>query len=64
MRILINGSAQLGNHLETNKAGSTCNKTPRQTIWIQNFAVEIKTIRESEKNMNESFYNHDMEQVS
>lgn len=39
--------AQLGNKLETNKTGDWDIRT--NSIWIQNLAVEIKTVRESGK---------------
>lgn len=48
-------SAQLGNHLETNKAGDQDTRT--NSKWIQNLDVETKTVRESEESTSEFFYN-------
>lgn len=50
--------AQLGNHLETKKAGSIPHQKSRTKFkWTQDTDVEIKTVRESEENMSGSLYN-------
>lgn len=54
-------SAQLGNHLETNKAGDQDTRT--NSKWIQNLDVETKTVRESEESVSESLYNTSMGKV-
>ena len=54
----------MGSHVESNKAGSILHQnTRRNSKWIQDFDVEIKTIKESEENMSEFLYNCGMGKV-